>query len=210
MKRCPECRRDYYDDSQLYCLDDGFALLDGPATDESKTAVLPAAFPSGDTLTREYFPDLGGKSSRSSRITGSLEKRKIIMIALAAIATAAGTFGIYRYLDPDTARSLPTFEKIKITKLTNSTKVISAAISPDGKYFAHVASESGQHVLYVRQTNANNDIQVVPLGPIEYWGVTFSKDSNDLYYVTRSGNNPGQLFRIPALGGTPKKILERI
>ena len=31
MKRCPECRRDYYDDTLLYCLDDGSALLEGPA-----------------------------------------------------------------------------------------------------------------------------------------------------------------------------------
>jgi hypothetical protein len=41
MKRCPECRRDYYDDSLLYCLDDGAALLEGPAsTDEPRTAIL--------------------------------------------------------------------------------------------------------------------------------------------------------------------------
>src|SRR4026207_47855 len=41
MKRCSECRRDYFDDSLLYCLDDGTALLEGPATaDESATAVL--------------------------------------------------------------------------------------------------------------------------------------------------------------------------
>src|SRR5438132_13494915 len=41
MKRCPECRRDYYDDSLLYCLDDGTALLDGPASaDEPATAIL--------------------------------------------------------------------------------------------------------------------------------------------------------------------------
>ena len=32
MKRCPECRRDYYDDTLLYCLDDGNALLEGPAS----------------------------------------------------------------------------------------------------------------------------------------------------------------------------------
>ncbi|MGQ0542218.1 MAG: hypothetical protein ACT4O9_10285 [Blastocatellia bacterium] len=32
MKRCPECRRDYYDDTLLYCLDDGNALLEGTAT----------------------------------------------------------------------------------------------------------------------------------------------------------------------------------
>jgi len=29
MKRCPECRRDYYDDTLLYCLDDGNSLIDG-------------------------------------------------------------------------------------------------------------------------------------------------------------------------------------
>ena len=41
MKRCPECRRDYYDDSLLYCLDDGTALLEGPASgDEAATAIL--------------------------------------------------------------------------------------------------------------------------------------------------------------------------
>lgn len=45
MKRCPECRRDYYDDSLLYCLDDGNALLEGPASNpsmnyEPATAVL--------------------------------------------------------------------------------------------------------------------------------------------------------------------------
>jgi len=41
MKRCPECRRDYYDDSLLYCLDDGSALLEGPASgDDAATAIL--------------------------------------------------------------------------------------------------------------------------------------------------------------------------
>ena len=42
MKRCPECRRDYYDDSLLYCLDDGTALLEGPSSmpDEPATAIV--------------------------------------------------------------------------------------------------------------------------------------------------------------------------
>src|SRR6478672_9959748 len=40
MKRCPECRRDYYDDTLLYCLDDGSKLVDGPAASESRTLVL--------------------------------------------------------------------------------------------------------------------------------------------------------------------------
>src|SRR5688572_12316752 len=41
MKRCPECRRDYYDETLLYCLDDGERLLEGPASvDEPVTAII--------------------------------------------------------------------------------------------------------------------------------------------------------------------------
>jgi TolB-like protein/Tfp pilus assembly protein PilF len=46
MKRCPECRRDYYDETLLYCLDDGAHLVEGPAGDlpsESPTRLIPAA-----------------------------------------------------------------------------------------------------------------------------------------------------------------------
>src|SRR4051812_44560692 len=40
MKRCPECRRDYYDDTLAFCLDDGARLLEGPAS-ETSTVMLP-------------------------------------------------------------------------------------------------------------------------------------------------------------------------
>jgi hypothetical protein len=67
MKRCPECRRDYFDDTLLYCLDDGNALLEGPATasgseqgaiaigfpaDEPQTAILQSTDAIGDAPTR--------------------------------------------------------------------------------------------------------------------------------------------------------------
>ena len=62
MKRCPECRRDYNDETLLYCLDDGNPLLEGPAaapsSDEPATAILsePGAiatgFPSSESPTR--------------------------------------------------------------------------------------------------------------------------------------------------------------
>jgi TolB-like protein/Flp pilus assembly protein TadD len=53
MKRCPECRRDYYDETLLYCLDDGNALLDGPASmDEPATAMLRSTAMPGEAPTR--------------------------------------------------------------------------------------------------------------------------------------------------------------
>lgn len=72
MKRCPECRRDYYDDRLLYCLDDGTALLEGPAsTDEPATAVFglsPSGRPSFEPRTRifENEPREGGARNAKS------------------------------------------------------------------------------------------------------------------------------------------------
>ena len=41
MKRCPECRRDYCDDSLPYCPDDGTAPLEGSASaNRPATALL--------------------------------------------------------------------------------------------------------------------------------------------------------------------------
>ena len=71
MKRCPECRRDYYDDTLLYCLDDGSRLLDGPSSDEPGTAILsdPGAiqsgYPSGEAATAVF------QSSSASQIDTS-------------------------------------------------------------------------------------------------------------------------------------------
>src|SRR5436189_2026874 len=56
MKRCPECRRDYYDDSLLYCLDDGTALLEGPASgNEPATAILHETSPPSEDATRPHI-----------------------------------------------------------------------------------------------------------------------------------------------------------
>jgi hypothetical protein len=48
----PECRRDYYDDTLLYCLDDGNGLLEGPASaDEPATTILHATEPPSEAAT---------------------------------------------------------------------------------------------------------------------------------------------------------------
>ena len=52
MKRCPECRKDYLDDSLLYCLDDGTALVQGTVSDEPVTAILSGDPGSNEALTK--------------------------------------------------------------------------------------------------------------------------------------------------------------
>lgn len=59
MKRCPECRRDYYDDSLLYCLDDGSGLLEGPAPAGERTAVRPAFSEAATAIVKDIRPETG-------------------------------------------------------------------------------------------------------------------------------------------------------
>jgi len=49
MKKCPECRRDYYDDTLSFCLDDGTPLIYGASANEPVTAILsePGAIATG-------------------------------------------------------------------------------------------------------------------------------------------------------------------
>ena len=55
MKRCPECGREY-DNTMMFCLDDGAELLYGPATasgaDEPATAILHSTAAPGEAPTR--------------------------------------------------------------------------------------------------------------------------------------------------------------
>ena len=91
MKRCPECRRDYYDETLLYCLDDGTALLDGPVSqDGSATAILPS-----EEKTRMLDGTSAEHVSRPTQPSTSLKRRHLIAGVLGVIFVAALFIGVY-------------------------------------------------------------------------------------------------------------------
>ena len=101
-----------------------------------------------------------------------------------------------------------------ITRLTTTGQVRHAAISPDGKYVAHVALDDEGQSLWVRDLSSTSRIEVVPTAHLNYLGMTFSLDSQSLYYVVRERDRPreGALYKVPALGGTapPVRVLVEI
>ena len=116
MKRCPECRRDYYDDTLLYCLDDGNALLEGPASgsgtgDEPATAILsvPPAVAGGlpqhtdetDVKTAILQPPAtaGGSDSTEKQSFSAHRAAKPLIAAVVAVAILIGGFFGYRYIN---------------------------------------------------------------------------------------------------------------
>src|SRR5437762_2826188 len=149
MKRCPECRRDYYDDTLIYCLDDGNALLEGPASaDGPATAILPEAIDS-ESLTKQQIlttdrqsPSLVTVNEQTEAESRPLDKPKIGIIAagisIGVLLIAGGTFAIYKFGGKSIAvPGSPGFQQMKITKLTDTGKTGSVAMSTDGKYVVH-------------------------------------------------------------------------
>jgi serine/threonine protein kinase len=130
-----------------------------------------------------------------------------VIAALALIVLTVAGIAFYKNFIQG-KKSVP-FRAGNISRLTNDGKTIHASISPDGKYFAYALSDVGRQSLWIRQTSATNDTQIVPPAQVGYFGITFSRDGNDLYYVIKA-NDPGTLYKIPALGGTPVKLLENI
>jgi TolB-like protein/Tfp pilus assembly protein PilF len=88
MKRCPECRRDYFDDSLLYCLDDGATLLEGPGSAESATAILSDPQMTGEARTRTFDNSVATPaptgSNRNSIIAGVIG---ILLVTVLGIAS---------------------------------------------------------------------------------------------------------------------------
>jgi Tol biopolymer transport system component len=102
-----------------------------------------------------------------------------------------------------------TFRVARMTRLTVDGQTCLAALSPDGRYAVHVKKVGAKPSLWMRQTVATSDVQIVAPADVNYFSVTFSRDGNYLYYVTTEGEW-GTLFRIPVLGGTPQRILHDI
>ncbi len=102
------------------------------------------------------------------------------------------------------------FQTTKITRLTSDGKAYDAAISPDGKYVVYVIDDDGRQSLWVRHVATGSDVQIIPHSKIEYLGITFSPDSNYIYYVTNEKSDEGVLYQVPVIGGTSRKLLVNI
>lgn len=150
MKRCPECRRDYYDDSLAYCLDDGAVLVDGPAADtEPATAVLHETAPQSEAKTRSAIHATEGPDMPSQNASPRLQRKVVfLMIAVLSVLLLAVGYGALRMRSA--SGDFAYFKNIQLTRITSEGTVESAAMSPDGKYIAYTIEESGKRSLWTK------------------------------------------------------------
>jgi Tol biopolymer transport system component len=101
--------------------------------------------------------------------------------------------------------------KASFERITSLGTVIDATISPDGKYIVYATSENARQGLAIRQLATGSTIDLVPALSGGMWGTSFSPDGNAVYYGLVTPDEPTKaIYRVPILGGTPRKLVSGI
>ncbi|MDQ3061586.1 MAG: winged helix-turn-helix domain-containing protein [Acidobacteriota bacterium] len=98
-------------------------------------------------------------------------------------------------------------QELSFTRLTNVGKAVDAAISPDGKYVVYVTDDIGKQTLWVKQVATGSSVQITDSAEVTYQGLSFSSDSNFVYFNLWDRKSVGAIHRIPTLGGVSTKII---
>jgi TolB protein len=204
MKRCPECRRDYYDDSLLYCLDDGSALLEGPLSeDASETAILPSS------EARDAIENAGKKKMRISWLVAGF------------LAAAVLVYGGWRFGRSGSAtQGALGIERVTLTPLTNDLGYEGEpTFSVDGETVAYTSNRTGDFEIYIQQVSGGPYRNITESPNSDDVQPAYSPDGKQLAFVSsRSSVSSlryegydlplmgGDIWVMPALGGNARRV----
>ena len=166
----------------------------------SATAASPA------TQSREPHPS-------GSSVVEAAKRHKLGLTAgvlIALIVLAAAGYGVYSMLGGG-KKAIP-FQNYTITQITDNGKSQLAAISPDGKYILSVVNDAGKASVWLRHVPTNSDTQIIAPAEAIYRDFEFSPDANYFHFrkARTSSQDVHDLYRAPALGGTPQIIVRDI
>jgi Tol biopolymer transport system component len=167
----------------------------------------------------EMIEDLHGLGVSKQRIsaikqftetTGDKKRGRLVVLAAAGgillVAAAVWWFPLHgreRVLGPEW------FEPGPAEQVTFDGNVKTAAISPDGKYLAYTSRTGGGETLHIRDLKAKTEWQL-PAYTESTPGLTFSADSEWLYYVLKDQREWGRLYSVSVRGGLPKMQVDDI
>jgi eukaryotic-like serine/threonine-protein kinase len=171
------------------------------ARDSSASAVSAAhSSAAGLSAATTVAPATGAKSG-SGKMIG--------IAAMVLLALLAAAFAAYKFTRRPEALNL---QNMQITKLTDSGKAESVAISGDGRYIVYVLRAGELQSLWVRNVATKSDVQVLTPDNVVFAGVTFSPDGNYIFFTRSDKTNHLYqfLYSMPVLGGEPHQVLRDI
>ena len=135
--------------------------------------------------------------------------RRLVWIAVLVTVFLAGLAG---WLLRATMASQKRSRTVQVHRLTDMVGLEETpAISPDGKSIAFVAEVEGRRQIWLRLLAGGTPLAITK-DDFEHYGPRWSPDSASLIYYTPSAKpgEPGTIWEISALGGTPQKLVSAL
>jgi serine/threonine protein kinase len=133
--------------------------------------------------------------------------RKILGVFLLTAILGGIGYAVWQLVSIKTVETKKGFENAASARLTNLGKVYDAVISPDGNFTAYVTDDGARQSLWLKQTANGSAIQIAAPSSNVYQGLAISPDNKWVYYNIWDRKSVGEIFRVPALGGAPEKIV---
>jgi serine/threonine protein kinase/Tol biopolymer transport system component len=174
-------------------------------------------------ITNEVAASTGEVTTRTTSsaeiILSEIKRHKtgaLITVAVLVLILAGIGFALYKFLG---SKQPETTHTPKFIALTSGGKVGDlvidgdVSISADGKYITY-AGFDGKHQmsLWVKQVSTNSQAQIVPPANVSFYGTTFSRDGEFVYYVKADNINHFRpaLYRVPVIGGTSTLVMDHV
>lgn len=139
-----------------------------------------------------------------------VSKRRITWVVVAVVlVTGLAGLGFWRYRNGGLAAASPaSTASPKIRQLTTNGKVLSAAISPDGKLFAYVVSEGRHRSLWSGFVAGGKPTVLVEPSETKFGNIGFTADSTSVIFGERqpTGNRDG-IYKVLASGGAIEQVI---
>lgn len=109
-------------------------------------------------------------------------------------------------------RHSPSFQTMQITKLTDNGAAEYVAISPDGRFVLYPRRDGEKLSLWLRQTAAQTDVQILPPAVVHFQGLSFTSDRTYIYFVRSDSNNlyVKSAHTMPMLGGCQHHTVQHL
>jgi Tol biopolymer transport system component len=187
-----------------------------PGAGASGTAVSAAgsAVPLGTPSVGTLSPP--PSSSDAQLVAGLIGRhRGVVVVAavLALVALAGIGYVVSRPATENaaTAGAALSIADLSIDQLTTSGTAGFSAISPEGNYVAYVEQGGEAASLRVRQIATGSNVEIVPAeAGVQLAGPAVTPDGNFVTYVRTVPSQPAELWQVPFLGGSPRRLLRDI
>jgi serine/threonine protein kinase len=190
------------------------------------TATTPPRTVSGPTSTPPQSAPVPPPAPPSSdaQLVVDLVKRHRRSVALVAVLLVGVAIAIAALLPPpapdnatagviNTAAAPFSLQNATITRLTTTGTAGLPALSPDGRYVAYVETNGKEESLWIRQVATSSNQRIVESRPrVRIVATTVKPDGDYVDYVTeeQTPQVAYTLWRVPFLGGSPRRLIEDV